>query len=39
MAADGTFTYVPNAGYYGPDAFTYTLADAYTAPAPLKKLL
>ncbi len=23
LAADGSFTYVPNVGYWGPDAFTY----------------
>ncbi|NLF32339.1 MAG: tandem-95 repeat protein, partial [Planctomycetes bacterium] len=24
---DGTFTYIPDAGYYGADSFTYTVAD------------
>jgi len=24
---DGTFSYVPNAGYFGPDSFTYRVAD------------
>ena len=27
MAADGTYTYVPTAGYSGPDLFTYTATD------------
>jgi VCBS repeat-containing protein len=27
MNADGTFTYMPTAGYSGPDAFTYTASD------------
>ncbi|MFT3705609.1 MAG: Ig-like domain-containing protein [Agriterribacter sp.] len=26
--ADGTFTYIPASGYYGSDAFTYSLCDA-----------
>lgn len=26
--SDGAFTYKPDAGYYGPDSFTYTLTDA-----------
>lgn len=25
--ADGTFTYIPNPGYFGPDSFTYTVCD------------
>jgi hypothetical protein len=28
VAADGSYVYTPNAGYSGPDSFTYTLTDA-----------
>ena len=28
--ADGTFTYTPNAGFYGADSFTYEICDDYT---------
>ena len=31
--ADGSFTYAPNAGYFGPDSFTYTADDGHGAPA------
>lgn len=27
LAADGTFTYIPNAGYYGNDSFVYEISD------------
>jgi len=27
VAADGSFSYTPNAGYEGPDSFTYTVGD------------
>jgi ELWxxDGT repeat protein len=29
MNADGTFTYMPSAGYRGPDSFTFQCADPY----------
>jgi len=29
MAADGSFTYAPNAGFNGVDSFTYTIADSH----------
>jgi len=29
----GTFTYTPNAGYFGPDSFTYTIADGHGGTA------
>ena len=28
VAADGSYTYTPDAGYVGPDSFTYTVTDA-----------
>jgi VCBS repeat-containing protein len=31
VAADGTFTYTPDAGYSGADSFTYTASDGTTA--------
>ena len=31
---DGSFTYQPNAGFYGNDTFTYTAADGVLASAP-----
>jgi adhesin/invasin len=31
---DGSFSYVPNAGYTGPDAFTYAASDGTDASAP-----
>ena len=30
---DGTFTYTPNAGYAGPDSFTYTITDGDGDPS------
>ena len=35
LAADGSFTYTPDADYHGPDSFTYRAYDgsAYSAPA------
>ena len=32
--ADGSFRYMPSAGYNGTDSFTYTIADAYASSAP-----
>jgi uncharacterized repeat protein (TIGR01451 family)/gliding motility-associated-like protein len=32
LHADGTYTYTPAAGYYGPDSFTYTICDNVPAP-------
>ncbi|WP_316977296.1 tandem-95 repeat protein [Shumkonia mesophila] len=29
VEADGSYTYTPNAGYYGPDSFTYTVSDGH----------
>ena len=29
LNADGSFTYTPDANYYGPDQFTYSLSDGY----------
>lgn len=34
LAADGSFTYTPDAGWYGSDAFTYRAYDGYTLSAP-----
>ena len=31
--ADGTFTYTPNAGYFGPDEFVYEIVDDNANPA------
>ena len=31
LAADGSFTYMPAANYFGPDSFTYTLVDQWGA--------
>ena len=28
LADDGSFTYTPDADFFGPDSFTYTLSDA-----------
>lgn len=30
LNADGSFTYTPNPGYYGPDSFTYTAKDTFS---------
>jgi len=32
--ADGSFTYTPNAGYSGPDSFTYTASDSIVQSSP-----
>jgi VCBS repeat-containing protein len=34
LEQDGSFTYEPDAGYSGPDAFTYTADDPYDPSAP-----
>ena len=34
LAAGGSFSYTPDPGYFGPDSFTYTAADATAASAP-----
>ena len=31
---DGSFTYVPNLAYYGPDSFTYAVSDGLSLSAP-----
>lgn len=31
LNVDGSFTYVPNPGFYGTDSFTYTAVDLFTA--------
>lgn len=36
FAADGSFTYKPNAGFYGQDKFTYQATDAYFASLPVE---
>jgi hypothetical protein len=33
LNADGSFSYIPNAGYSGPDLFTYRAGDGTTPPA------
>ena len=33
LNADGSFTYTPDAGYIGPDAFTYRATDGFTTSA------
>jgi len=35
VASDGSFQYVPQAGYFGPDSFTYVARDAKTSSAPI----
>ena len=35
LAADGSFTYTPNAGYLGPDGFSYRASDG-TATSPVR---
>ncbi|MFO0899823.1 MAG: LamG-like jellyroll fold domain-containing protein, partial [Pirellulales bacterium] len=39
FAADGAFTYKPNAGFYGPDKFTYRAVDAYFQSAETEVLI
>lgn len=34
LAADGSYVYVPNAGYLGPDSFTYRASDGAVTTAP-----
>jgi hypothetical protein len=34
LNADGSFTYMPDFGYYGPDSFTYRAADGADVSAP-----
>ena len=34
LNADGSFTYTPNAGFYGTDSFTYTAADGLGTSTP-----
>ena len=34
LNANGSFTYTPTAGYFGPDSFTYTPATAWPRAAP-----
>jgi VCBS repeat-containing protein len=34
LAAGGSFTYIPTAGYSGPDSFTYRAADGFTQSSP-----
>ena len=34
LNADGSFSYLPDAGFYGTDSFTYAAADAHAASAP-----
>ena len=33
LAGDGSFVYTPDAGYSGPDSFTYTITDEYARTA------
>ena len=34
LNANGSFTYTPNAGYSGPDTFTYKANDGHWTPTP-----
>ena len=34
LNADGSFSYTPNAGFYGTDSFTYTATDGHATSAP-----
>ena len=35
LAADGSFTYTPSAGYFGPDSFTYNVSDGRVSSGPV----
>lgn len=35
LASDGSFTYMPSPGYFGPDEFTYTATDGSLSSAPV----
>ena len=34
LNADGSFSYTPNAGFWGTDSFTYTATDGHATSAP-----
>jgi hypothetical protein len=34
LNGDGSFTYTPETGYYGPDSFTYTISDGLATSSP-----
>lgn len=39
FAADGSFTYTPNAGFVGADSFTYRVSDGVTTSEPVTVIL